>query len=91
MNPNDVAVTIVALALLFTTGAVLIFRGALGKAIAKRIEGTSGGSAELEGRVRDLEDRLHQVELDRGELLERLDFAERMLLQGREATKELPR
>jgi hypothetical protein len=91
MNPNDVAPMVAALALFATAGAVLIFRGPLGRAIARRIEGSSAPSPELEGRVRELEDRLAQVEHDRTELVERLDFTERMLLQTREAGRELPR
>jgi hypothetical protein len=82
---------VAALGLSATVGAVLIFRGPLGRALARRIEGSPGPAPELEGRVRDLEERVALVEQDRTELLERLDFAERMLLQARDGGKELPR
>jgi hypothetical protein len=87
VTPNDV---VALLAVLGTLGSVLIFRGPLGRAIARRIEG-SGGGTELDARLRDLEERVAQGEQDRAELIERLDFAERMLLQAREGVKELPR
>jgi hypothetical protein len=62
-------------------GAV-IFRGPVGKALARRIE--SGPSAEPPSEI------LHELDDVRGRLLEleeRLDFTERMLSKAREPEK----
>jgi hypothetical protein len=85
MNPNDVAPLFISVVLFLTVGAVLIFRGPLGKALARRIDGTAGQGGELTQQVADLEHRLAELEQDRArvaELEERLDFAERLLSQG---------
>jgi hypothetical protein len=92
MNPNDVAPTIAAMT--FFVSMVLIFRGAIGKAIARRIEGKAGLDSALSERIEELEHRLAEMEQDRirmGELEERLDFAERMLATPPERLKEGPR
>ncbi|HEV8195082.1 MAG TPA: hypothetical protein VGP87_00475 [Gemmatimonadales bacterium] len=92
MNPNDVAPTIAAMT--FFVSMVLIFRGAIGKAIARRIEGKAGLDPALSERIEELEHRLAEMEQDRirmGELEERLDFAERMLATPPERLKEGPR
>ncbi len=94
MNPNDVAPLLVAVVLFLTVGAVLIFRGPLGKAIARRIEGTAGEGSALTQQVADLEHRLAELEQERirmGELEERLDFAERLLSQGQREADRIPR
>lgn len=90
MNPNDVAPMVISMTLFVVAGAVFILRGPLGKAISRRLEGGSAASPELEARIADLEARLAEVEQERHELAERVDFAERVLAQVREA-KELPR
>lgn len=85
MNPNDVAPTIAAIT--FFVSMVLIFRGAIGKAIARRIEGKGAPDAVLTERIEELEHRLAEVEQDRlrvAELEERLDFAERLLAKAPE-------
>jgi len=71
---------------------VLILRGPLGRAMARRLEGTAGRDqmtgadmAGIAARVAELEQRDARV----AELEERLDFAERLLAQ-REAER-LPR
>jgi hypothetical protein len=73
--------------MMVSAATVLILRGPLGKALARRIEGTSGqaglAAEQLEGRIAEVEqqvDRLHELE-------ERLDFAERLLAQGREPAR----
>ncbi len=91
MPPGDVAPVIIVSLLAMVAGAVLIFRGPLGRALARRIEGSTGGSPELEARLSDLETRLLAGEEERAELVERLDFAERMALEVRNRSKELPR
>jgi len=73
------------------TGAVLILRGPVGRAIARRLEGTAGVSPELESRIQDLEARMAAGEEERHEIQGRLDFAERLLAEGREIRRELPR
>ncbi|MCC7131875.1 MAG: hypothetical protein SFV24_21720 [Gemmatimonadales bacterium] len=72
-------------------GAVAIFRGPLGKAIARRLEGGAAPPADLEARLQDLEARVLAGEEERNELLGRLEFAERLLLQNKESARELPR
>jgi flagellar motility protein MotE (MotC chaperone) len=90
MPPDDFApvfiITLVIIAM------VLILRGPLGKALARRLEGTAGrddtaahGIAGLSERLAELEQRDARV----AELEERLDFAERLLAQ-RDAER-LPR
>jgi hypothetical protein len=91
MPPGDVAPLLVVTMLAMVTGAVLIFRGPLGRAIARRIEGSSGSSPELEARLSDLEARLALGEQERAELVERLDFTERLVLEAKDRFKELPR
>ncbi len=92
MPPGDLGpVLIVALAIV-AAAAMMILRGPLGKALARRLEGTSGpnedtsaGIAAIAARVAELEQRDARV----AELEERLDFAERLLAQ-RDAVR-LPR
>lgn len=91
MSPQDAA----AFGMLFTgmllVGVVLILRGPVGRALARRIDGTAGQSEgispaeadELRHRVAELEQQ--QVRLL--ELEERLDFAERVLAQPRDAAQ----
>jgi hypothetical protein len=66
------------------TGVTFILRGPLGKALARRIEGSAGQAdgeamAALQGRMADLEDRMDRMH----EIEERLDFTERLLAQAR--------
>jgi hypothetical protein len=64
-------------------GTAVVFRGPLGRAIADRISGRARAEPEtdrLHAEVEDLRHRLTEVE-------ERLDFAERMLAQSREAER----
>lgn len=92
MNPNDVAPMVMAVVLFVALAAVLIFRGPIGKSIARRIEGHAGAAPELSGRVAELEQRLAQLEEERhrmAELEERLDFAERLLASAKEPVREL--
>jgi hypothetical protein len=73
----------ITLAVLFTAG-ILVWP--LVRAMARRLEG-GGGNAQLQGELEALRDRLQQLEQSQGrmgELEERVDFAERLLAQGRE-------
>jgi hypothetical protein len=92
MPPGDVAPVLIVALLIVCAAAVLILRGPLGKAIARRLEGTASpeqltgaGLTGIAERVADLEQRDARV----AELEERLDFAERLLAQ-RDAER-LPR
>lgn len=84
MPPHELAPVIVMGLLILSVAAVLILRGPLGRALARRLEGTAGqgesadaGIAGLAERVAELEQRdVRLVELE-----ERLDFAERLLAQ----------
>ena len=86
MPPGDLAPLLGMLIFTFGVVAVIVLRGPLGKALARRLEGppalpdTSAQQlADLHVRMADLESqvgRLHELE-------ERLDFAERLLAQGR--------
>lgn len=92
MPPGDVAPVVAMSLLTISVAVVLVLRGPVGKAWARRIEGTAGqpdASApavmELQARVSELEEqvgRLHELE-------ERLDFAERLLAQARVETGRL--
>ena len=92
MPPGDVAPVLITSLIIVAAAAVLILRGPLGRALARRLEGTGGrdeaagaGIAGIADRVAELEQRdARLVELE-----ERLDFAERLLAQ-RDA-KRLPR
>jgi hypothetical protein len=79
------AIALVALAI----GMAMILTGPIGVALAERIRGArAAGDSALEGEVEDLRGRLGEVEELRGRLAEveeRLDFAERLLAQSREA------
>jgi F0F1-type ATP synthase membrane subunit b/b' len=69
----------VIIAVALAVGLVKIFRGPIGAAIAERIRGVAqAGDPTLAAEVDHLRGRLAEVE-------ERLDFAERLLAQAREA------
>ena len=88
MSPDAAAWFGFLFTVVFLAGGVLILRGPLGRALAKRIEGHAGGSGELA----DIEDRLAEMDALRqrvGELEERVDFAERLLAQARADAPQL--
>ncbi|UCF41411.1 MAG: hypothetical protein JSW43_03515 [Gemmatimonadota bacterium] len=80
---HEIAPFLVPMSLFFTVGAVLIFRGPLGRAIGERIAGRprdleqSAESEALRGEVDELRWRLTELE-------ERLDFTERVLAQHKQ-------
>lgn len=66
-------------------GAVMVFRGPVGQAIARRIHGRSGEvEQELLSEVHSLREQVLTLEQTVGEMAERLDFSERLLAQGRQ-------
>lgn len=73
--------------ILAITGIIgFVALGPIGRALARRIEGREPGGTDLAG----LESRLAELEQQArrtAELEERLDFAERMLAQGRDAAR----
>lgn len=92
MPPGDVAPVILMGMGIIAVAVILILRGPLGKALARRLEGSAGrpevtdaGVAGLAERIAELEERDNRMH----ELEERLDFAERLLAQ-RDAER-LPR
>lgn len=85
---RDVDFVVVVSLITVVSGLVAIFRGAIGKAIARRLEGAAAG-ADLEVRVHELESRVLAGEQERLELAERLEFAERMLAKSEPARLEV--
>ena len=82
MDPGTIAPMVVMVTLCVSVAAVMILRGPLGKALARRIEGAPARDVELAQRVEELETRLLSVEQVEGRLMdveERMDFAERLL------------
>ncbi len=91
MPPGDIAPVFVTTMLAVCASAVLILRGPLGRAVEAWVRGKRGGGdpavstelEELHGRVeamQGLEQRVYELE-------ERLEFAERLLAQPRNAVK----
>jgi hypothetical protein len=86
----DIAPILITTVLTAAVAGLIILRGPLGRALARRIEGAvplaDGGSeriAHLEQRLADLEG----AHLRMDELEERLDFAERMLARAEPAAR----
>ncbi len=72
----------VVIAVALSVALVKIFRGPIGAALAERIRGHAGAAEDptVAAEVDQLRARLAELE-------ERLDFAERMLAQAREAVQ----
>jgi hypothetical protein len=78
-----------ALALAWGGALIALLVGPVGQALGSRIrgrpastEGLTSGEMAAE-RIAMLEDRINELEQERGRLEERLEFAERMLLSGK--------
>ena len=70
----------------FIIGGVMIFKGPVGQALARRIQGRAGElEQEMITEVQALRDHVLALEQQVGELEERLDYSERLLTQGRPA------
>lgn len=62
---------------------VMILKGPVGQALARRMQGRAGElEQELIGEIQALRDQVQVLEQHAGEVEERLDFAERLLLKG---------
>lgn len=74
---------LIPIAFFFSLAAVLILRGPLGKALAERLSGRRRDDEDGEQLRGDVDELRGQL----AEMQERLDFAERLLTQQREAGK----
>jgi hypothetical protein len=85
MNSGDIAPMVVMSIVAISAATVIILRGALGRALARRLEGGTLPDANLVHQLEDIENRLQSVEQVQArleEIEERLDFAERLLARG---------
>ena len=90
MDPETVGPMVVLSVISISVAAILILRGPIGRALGKRLEGTSAPDSDLVQRVEELETRLlvvEQVEGRLAEVEERLDFAERLLAGEKKAAQ----
>ncbi len=79
---------LIPIALFISIAAVVILRGPIGRALADRLAGRAGvGAGAGPGTTTAELDELRQRV---AELQERLDFAERLLAQQREAARLAP-
>lgn len=86
MNPNDVAPMVVMIVVAVSIAAILILRGPVGKAFARRLESGTARDAGLERRLEEMEARLLAAEQGQArleELEERVDFTERVLARDK--------
>lgn len=73
---------------LFILGGVLVFRGPVGQAIARRIQGKAREpEQELLGEVHQMREHVAQLEQQVLEMEERLDFTERLLARHSEVPR----
>lgn len=91
MDPQAAAVFGMMFLGMMLVGVVLILRGPVGRALARRIDGTAGQPEGLpSAEAEELRRRVSELEQQQGRLLEleeRLDFAERLLAQSREPAR----
>ncbi|HEV8123389.1 MAG TPA: hypothetical protein VGP80_04050 [Gemmatimonadales bacterium] len=92
MDPHileNVFAPLFALVLVAVSG-VLVLRGPLGRALAKRIEGSKAADHDTAQRLEEVEARLQTLELTQERMLEleeRLDFAERLLAREKDPVR----
>ncbi|MEO8201183.1 MAG: hypothetical protein ABI679_11725 [Gemmatimonadota bacterium] len=82
MNGSDVAPMVVMVVIALSVAAIIILRGPVGKALARRLEGGAQADQSLLHRLEDMEARLLSAEQTQArveELEERVDFTERVL------------
>ena len=81
-----IAGTVMTVGLIF--GVVKLMQGPVGVALARRIQGKHGAVDEdLHAEVTWLRDQVDQLRQEVTETQERLDFAERLLTRGSEASR----
>jgi hypothetical protein len=71
-------------------GAIAVFFGPIGSAVARRIDGSKHQRSTTDQPIGELQRRIEQLEADRvrlAELEERLDFAERVLAQSEQPAR----
>jgi len=72
----------------FFWGIVKLAQSPIGEALARRIQGRHGGpDPELLAEVSLLRDQVEALQNQVSEAQERIDFTERLLTQGREASE----
>ena len=74
---------LIPISLFISVAAVFILRGPFGKALADRLGGRSS-AGEDHNRTELLEQQLEEVQYRLHDLEERLDFAERVVVRGRD-------
>ncbi len=82
MNGNDVAPMVVMIVCAISVAAIIILRGPVGKALARRLEGGARPDEGILHRLEEMEVRLlsaEQAQTRLEELEERVDFTERVL------------
>ena len=89
MDPESFRHSIAPLAalLVVAVSVILVLRGPLGRALARRIEGSRAADHDAAQRLEEVEARLQSLELTQERMLEleeRLDFAERLLAREKE-------
>ncbi len=97
MNPGEfvplfgMLTGLIITGLFFWTG-VQVFRGPIGQAIARRINGRQGDALtpEVVEELRQLHEQVDALQHQLAETQERVEFTERLLSQGR-APESLPR
>ena len=92
--PSDIAPMVMGTIFIFAVAGTVVLRGPLGRALARAIELRVGGGRppEDEARVAQLEQRVAELDAGQtrlGDLEERVDFAERMLIR-QDAPVRLP-
>ncbi len=86
---------VLAITFIFGGGTLFLLAiSPIGKALAERIRGKAADAGELRAALADhkeaVEQELEAVRREVGELAERLDFAERLLAQKRDAARLAP-
>jgi len=79
-----------AMFLAVAAGAIAIFFGPIGAAVARLIDGAKNERSPSNQPIAELQSRIEQLEADRvrlAELEERLDFAERVLAQSEQPAR----
>ncbi len=77
---------------LFFWGIVQVARSPIGQALGRRLQGRHGqADADVTADVAALRDHVEVLQQQLGEVHERLDFTERLLMQARPDQREIER